>query len=95
MDFLLLGGGSLIVLPLLALAYPGQERPVVIAAFSLMLAHVINHPHFAHSYQLSYKDYVRKLTSPTLPPRFAFAISSPESSFRFSWRPIYHRDRRT
>lgn len=45
-DFLLLGGGSLIVLPLLALAYPGQERPVVIVGFSLMLAHVINHPHF-------------------------------------------------
>lgn len=62
-DFLLLGGGSLLVLPAVALAFPAPERPAVLVAVSLVIAHFVNHPHFAHSYQIFYKDFSSKLTN--------------------------------
>lgn len=50
-DFLCLGGGSLIVLAALALAAPKSWiTPVSVVAF--LLAHIVNSPHFAHSYQI-------------------------------------------
>jgi hypothetical protein len=63
LDFLLLGGGSLLVLPVLALAFPAPERPAILVAVSLVIAHFVNHPHFAHSYQIFYKDFSSKLTN--------------------------------
>lgn len=65
-DFLLLGGGSLLVLPLVALAFPAPERPATLVAVSLVIAHFVNHPHFAHSYQIFYKNFWSKLTNRTL-----------------------------
>ncbi len=56
LDFLFMGGGSLIALPLLALLIPDSAMPQVAIAV-LALAIVINHPHFAHSYQIFYGSY--------------------------------------
>ncbi len=56
LDFLCMGGGSLIALPLLAAAIPDSAMPQVAIAV-LALAIVINHPHFAHSYQIFYGNY--------------------------------------
>src|SRR5258708_31222812 len=59
-DFLTLGGGSLIVCGLIALFLPNgipitqQIVPVTI----LMVA--INQPHFAHSYQMFYRNFAAK-----------------------------------
>jgi hypothetical protein len=76
-DFLLLGGASLIVLPLVAVLLPVDEfRPIVIAV-TLGLANVINHPHFACSYQIFYRNFRDKLLGSGLPAslrlRYAFA----------------------
>lgn len=59
-DFLCLGGGSLVVLALVALFVPTNLSPHL-AALMLLVAHVVNHPHFAHSYQIFYKDFGAKL----------------------------------
>ena len=59
LDFLLLGGGSLIILPLVALI-PAAYGPQVLA-FSFWLSFIINYPHFAHSYQIFYRDFPNKL----------------------------------
>jgi hypothetical protein len=76
-DFLLLGGASLIVLPLVAVLLPVDEfRPVVLVV-TLALANVINHPHFACSYQIFYRNFRNKLRGSQLPAslriRYAFA----------------------
>lgn len=59
-DLLCLGGASLIVLPLLAIL-PVSTLPAM-AALSWMLADVLNHPHFAASYQIFYRDYRWKIS---------------------------------
>lgn len=59
-DFLCLGGGSLIVLALVALFVSNDFSPQL-ALIGMMVAHVVNHPHFAHSYQIFYKDFGAKL----------------------------------
>ena len=59
-DFLCLGGASLIVLPLMALLLPSEgARPAVLAVV-LLIAYVVNYPHFAHSYQIFYRAFRRK-----------------------------------
>ena len=56
-DFLCLGGGSLIVLiPLVLFTPPGASVPVL-AGIMLAISNVINHPHFAHSYQIFYQNF--------------------------------------
>jgi hypothetical protein len=75
-DFLCLGGGSLIVLATLAMAAPKSwMAPVSMVAF--LLAHVVNNPHFAHSYQIFYRDYAAKAFSWATPAplraRYIFA----------------------
>ncbi len=74
-DFLLLGGLSLILLPM-ALTMPVTAVPLV-AFTALMLADVVNHPHFAASYQIFYRNYREKAFGTTLPPglrnRYIFA----------------------
>lgn len=75
-DFLCLGGGSLIVLGALAMAAPKSWiAPVSVVAF--LLAHVVNNPHFAHSYQVFYRGYAAKAfnwaTPAPLRARYIFA----------------------
>ncbi|MEE8333540.1 MAG: hypothetical protein V3R85_06800 [Alphaproteobacteria bacterium] len=68
-DFLCLGGASLILLPLLVILVPDTEAArKTVALIALWLAHVLNHPHFAHSYQIFYRDYARKAFGGTTPP---------------------------
>ena len=65
-DFLTLGGGSLVVLAAVAAFVPrDEETRAALAATMLFVAHFVNHPHFAHSYQLFYKGFARKAFSPT------------------------------
>ncbi len=59
-DFLCLGGASLIVLPLMALILPAERFEAPLAVTMMALTNLINHPHFAHSYQIFYRDFRRK-----------------------------------
>lgn len=74
-DWLLLGGASLFVLPFMALV-PGPVRPSLVLA-SFVLADFVNHPHFLHSYLVFYRGYAKKLSpghlSPSLRARYAVA----------------------
>lgn len=75
-DFLCLGGGSLFVLSTMAALYPKDDvAKAILAATMLFLAHFVNHPHFAHSYQLFYKGFMSKAFLPTsaLRHRYRFA----------------------
>ena len=75
-DFATLGGGSFIVLAAMAAVFPEDEASrVALAGVMLALAHFVNHPHFAHSYQLFYKDFRTKAFSPdsVLATRYRFA----------------------
>ena len=65
-DFLTLGGGSLVALAAVAAFVPrDEETRAALAATMLFVAHFVNHPHFAHSYQLFYKGFLNKAFSPT------------------------------
>lgn len=57
-DFLCLGGGSLVLIPV-AMQMPEAAVPAMIALM-WMLADVLNHPHFAASYQIFYRGYRQK-----------------------------------
>ncbi len=74
-DFLMLGGGAIILLPLLALVPLKYEFQVAFGA--LILANFINHPHFAHSYQIFYSNFSNKVSgngySKDLQYRYIFA----------------------
>lgn len=56
-DFLLLGGGSLVVLLLVMAAFPTADNTIRLAEWMLLTANVVNHPHFAYSYQLFYRNF--------------------------------------
>jgi hypothetical protein len=58
-DFLMLGGSAFLILPALYLVPPEYEG--LLGATMLLLANVINHPHFAHSYQIFYRNFWRKV----------------------------------
>jgi hypothetical protein len=64
-DFLCLGGSSLLLLPFL-FVLPEDQFRVPIATVMMLLANLINHPHFAHSYQIFYRGYGRKAFSDDL-----------------------------
>ncbi len=75
-DFLLLGGGYMVVLLPIALFFPTNEDVISQVAFAFMLLTTfINHPHFAHSYHIFYRDFFAKLGSDdfALKNRFIFA----------------------
>jgi len=58
-DFLMLGGSAFLILPVLffvPLKYEG-----LVAAIMFFLAYVLNYPHFAHSYQIFYRNFGRKV----------------------------------
>jgi hypothetical protein len=59
-DFLCLGGGSLLCLPLLALLRPDDFSAKSLWTVGFLAALLINQPHFAHSYQIFYRDFARK-----------------------------------
>ena len=76
LDFLTLGGGSFLVLVALAAFFPRDDASrAALAGTMFLLAYVVNHPHFAHSYQLFYRDFVRKAFSDESPSaaRYRFA----------------------
>ena len=82
-DFATLGGGSFIVLAAMAAFFPEDEASrVVLAGVMLVLAHFVNHPHFAHSYQLFYRGFVRKAfgREAPLPPGEGFGVREEQSS---------------
>lgn len=58
-DFLCLGGSSLLVLPFLFLL-PAEELKLQTATLMMVVANLLNHPHFAHSYQIFYRGYAKK-----------------------------------
>lgn len=58
-DFFCLGGSSLLVLPLVAML-PEESYHGPLSAIMLLVAMVINNPHFAHSYQLFYRSFANK-----------------------------------
>jgi hypothetical protein len=55
-DFLCLGGGSLLLLPVLILAIPDTFNGQALF-LAVLLANVINNPHFANSYQIFYRNF--------------------------------------
>jgi hypothetical protein len=75
-DFIFLGGGYLAILLPMVLFFPRDEMVIsqVSIAF-LILANFINHPHFAHSYHIFYRDFFDKFFDPNfeLKNRFIFA----------------------
>lgn len=75
-DFIFLGGGYLAILLPILLFFPRDEMVIsqVSIAF-LILANFINHPHFAHSYHIFYRDFFDKFFDPhfELKNRFIFA----------------------
>lgn len=58
-DFLCLGGLSLIILPW-SWMQPETSAPLL-GFVAIMIADFVNHPHFAHSYQIFYRGYGSKL----------------------------------
>ena len=75
-DFLGLGGGSLFVLAAVAAFHPEDEASIAALVFTLMiLANFVNHPHFAHSYQLFYGGFIRKAFSPDSPLRHRYRFA--------------------
>src|SRR4249919_2528189 len=64
-DFLLLGGVSLVLFPLIA-ALPAAKYGALVGTVTLLLANVINNPHFAHSYQIFYRGFPGRLRNPEL-----------------------------
>src|SRR4051794_38559370 len=64
-DFLCLGGCSLLLLPLLWVL-PDADYRAPVATTMLLIAHLVNHPHFAHSYQIFYRGFAGKAFRPDL-----------------------------
>lgn len=58
-DFFLLGGSTFIVLPIVAFL-PVDQYGGMVAATALIIANFINYPHFAHSYQIFYRNFRQK-----------------------------------
>lgn len=64
LDFLLLGGGSLVaLLALRAVMGDVSWAAAWSTGTTVALANIVNNPHFAHSYQLFYRDFGAKLTT--------------------------------
>lgn len=58
-DFLMLGGSAFLILPVLFVVPLEYEGPV--AATMVVVAYLVNYPHFAHSYQIFYRNFGRKV----------------------------------
>ncbi|GAA4022515.1 hypothetical protein GCM10022280_23960 [Sphingomonas swuensis] len=64
-DFLCLGGSSLLLFPLVY-ALGDSANVAGVAVTMLLVAHFINHPHFAASYQIFYRGFAQKAFTPAL-----------------------------
>jgi len=68
-DFLVLGGGGLVLFGICILLNQTNAVPyVVFSVFAFRLTNVFNHPHFAHSYQIFYRDFRSKALGSAYPP---------------------------
>jgi hypothetical protein len=56
-DPLLLGGASIVAFIFIRLINPVSETYTLVAVAMMALANVVNHPHFAHSYQIFYSTW--------------------------------------
>lgn len=56
-DFLLLGAASFAALLAVGLFLSGERDRAVVALVMMVVANFVNHPHFAHSYQLFYTGF--------------------------------------
>src|SRR4051794_12756372 len=75
-DFLLLGGGSILTCILILLLLPKGITSAQLAVLITVLMTAINQPHFAHSYQMFYRNYRDKAFgsfAPSLRLRYVFA----------------------
>lgn len=64
-DFLTLGGGSLVVMGALAAFWPRDDAArAALASTALVLAFFLTYPHVAHSYQIFYRDFMAKAFAP-------------------------------
>ncbi len=70
-DFLCLGGGSLLLFIPLSLLDVETFKPAAVATI-LFLAHFINSPHFAHSYQIFYRNFTEKAFGQAYSPQLRF-----------------------
>jgi hypothetical protein len=66
-DVLLLGGGSIMAFILIRLLPISLADLAILATTMLVLAHFVNHPHFAHSYQLFYGNLKHTLLTASTP----------------------------
>ena len=66
-DFLCLGGGSVVLFVILALFAPLEAIGPQVSALALALATFINFPHFIHSYQIFYQNYWQKAFQTIVP----------------------------
>lgn len=64
-DFWLLGGLSLVVVPIIVLLPESLTAWVIGASF--FIAHFVNHPHFAHSYQIFYRSFRGQVVNASVP----------------------------
>ena len=64
-DFLCLGGSTLLLLPIV-LAIGDSDNYPGMASIMLIVAHLLNHPHFAASYQIFYRGFGEKALTPAL-----------------------------
>ncbi len=64
-DFLCLGGSSLFLLPFM-FALPAADFRAPVATTMLLIAHLVNNPHFAASYQIFYRGFAQKAFRPDL-----------------------------
>ncbi len=76
-DFFCLGGGAVIILALIALLLPKGISPAAQGTMVIILMTLINQPHFAHSYQIFYRNFREKAFGNTFYPklraRYVFA----------------------
>lgn len=63
-DLLVLGGGSVIAFAIFQAIHLDQRQIPMLALVMLLLANFVNHPHFAHSYQLFYGNWSSVKTLP-------------------------------
>ncbi len=66
-DFLTLGGGALLFTLILGVLPYSHELGVQLAIGTMIGSYFINHPHFAHSYQIFYAQFRQKLTRSDYP----------------------------
>jgi hypothetical protein len=67
LDFILLGGGSLILFPLILYMWPpayirAHKLYPIFITIAVFFSYAVNFPHFSYSYQIMYKDFFKKLS---------------------------------